>query len=549
MRGGGASGGRFGLVEWFRPGEHARVLTALGGMVDARARHLRTHLSWAEFHAPGGAAWYDWLIPTLGRQVDLLPCIHYTPPSLSRTGRSSGAPRRLRDYADFVDHILTRYGAHFTDVELWNEPNNLLDWDWRDDGDWSAYCEMIGAAGYWARQRGFRAVLGGPCPFDAHWLALMGDRGVLGVVDVVGLHGFPGTWDSEAGGWTGWRDQIAAAREILDRHQPKAELWITETGYSTWRHDELRQVQRFAEAMSLPVQRVYWYGWQDVPSDVAVQEGFHFDERHYHLGIVTETGRRKLLGRLLQRGGARAVDELLATLGPGDERPGACPVVVIGGATLLGARLAARLVEAGRAVRVVDALHEPGSEIVLAGLKRRFGAGIEVRVADLRDRAAADEVIAGAGALVHLTDDAGGHGGAAARLAAGGAFVNLLDVLRRSPVPPPLVVATVLARPGPSPVLGLGDMLEALGEEYAQHGGLQIAVRRFGEITDGSGPAVGIGSGQPAPVAPASAGRIDATEAARILETALADLLGERPQDRPVRRRIPAAIPSDGDLS
>ena len=80
---------------------------------------------------PGGQAWYDWLMPTLGREFDLLPCVHYTPPSLSRTGRTSGAPHRLKDYADFVDHVLSRYGDHFRHVELWNEPNNLLDWDWR----------------------------------------------------------------------------------------------------------------------------------------------------------------------------------------------------------------------------------------------------------------------------------------------------------------------------------------------------------------------------------------------------------------------------------
>src|SRR5918992_2382599 len=190
----------FGFVEWFRPGEHNRVLRVLAGISATPARHFRTHLSWADYFAPGGQEWYDWLIPTIARQIELLPCIHYTPPSLSRTGRSSGAPRRLRDYADFVDTVMTRYGAWLTQVELWNEPNNILDWDWRDDQHWEAFSEMVGAAAYWAQQRGFQPVLGGPSPFDAGWLELMGTRGVLGVVSAVGLHGFPGTWDSDAGG-------------------------------------------------------------------------------------------------------------------------------------------------------------------------------------------------------------------------------------------------------------------------------------------------------------------------------------------------------------
>jgi CDP-paratose 2-epimerase len=154
----------YGFVEWFRPGEHKRVETALDGMAEAGASCLRTHLSWADFCREGGEDWYDWLIPTLGRRINLLPCIHYTPPSLSRTGRSSGAPYRLRDYADFVDFVLCRYGRHFTHVELWNEPNNLLDWDWREDHDWSLFCEMIGDAAYWVRHRGWKVVLGGRLP-------------------------------------------------------------------------------------------------------------------------------------------------------------------------------------------------------------------------------------------------------------------------------------------------------------------------------------------------------------------------------------------------
>lgn len=125
----------FGFAEWFRPGEFERVQSAVEGMKAAGAARLRTHLSWADFHTDEGPDWYDWLIPTLGREFDLLPCIHYTPPSISRTGTAAGPPTRLQDYADFIDQILTRYGEHFTHVELWNEPNNLLDWDWRVDID------------------------------------------------------------------------------------------------------------------------------------------------------------------------------------------------------------------------------------------------------------------------------------------------------------------------------------------------------------------------------------------------------------------------------
>ena len=100
--------------------------------------------------------------------------------------------------------MLTRYGSHFRHIELWNEPNNLLDWDWREDPDWLQFCEMIGAAAHWTRHRGWQPVLGGPCPFDPNLLHLFGQRGLLGTVSAVGFHAFPGTWDSEAGGWLGY---------------------------------------------------------------------------------------------------------------------------------------------------------------------------------------------------------------------------------------------------------------------------------------------------------------------------------------------------------
>lgn len=262
-----------GFVEWFRSGEHARVEQTLAGLAAAGVSRLRTHVSWADWHAPGGADWFDWLLPRLGGAVELLPCVHYTPPSLSRTGRASGAPRRLRDYADFVDTLITRHGGQCRSVELWNWPNNLLDWDWRADPDWSLFCEMIGHAAFWLRERGWQPVLGGPSPFDPGWLDMLGRRGLLGLMHAVGFHGFPGTWDSEEAHWAGWEVHLGELRRVLRRYNANAQIWITEAGYSTWRGDEMEQARRFTAAREAPADRLYWYGWRDLAPDVAVQEG------------------------------------------------------------------------------------------------------------------------------------------------------------------------------------------------------------------------------------------------------------------------------------
>jgi len=396
-----ASRQEFGFVEWFRPGQKERTEASLCGMREAGARYLRTHLSWAEFLAPGGEEWFDWLLPRAAAGFELLPCIHYTPPSLSRTGKTSGAPARLRDYADFVDVVLTRWGEHFTHVELWNEPNNLLDWDWREDPDYLLFCEMIGDAAYWARHRGWKPVLAAPSPFDPQWVELMGERGLIALMGAVGMHGFPGTWDSEASHWLGWEKHLGQLREIVARYSDDCEVWITEAGYSTWRKDEIEQAQRFEEALKAGADRMYWYSWRDVPHDVAVQEGLWFDSRHYHLGAVSDAGAKKLLARCLQEGGLPRLSEMNALAKPSLGRRSQ-PVLITGGAGFIGSNLADSFLQEGTEVLVVDNLCRPGVERNMAWLSERHGARLHTLMCDIRDSQALAPALREASAVFHL---------------------------------------------------------------------------------------------------------------------------------------------------
>ncbi len=391
-----------GLVQWFQLGRHQQVEACVADLKRLGTQRLRTHVSWADYHQEGGREWYNWLLTTLGRQFELLPCVHYTPPHIAENGCTSGPPRDLRAYADFIDHVIKEHGKDFDSVELWNEPNNLLDWDWRLDPDWLKFCTMVGAAAYWAQKCGKRVVLGGPCPTDLNWLRLMGERGLLGVVNVVGVHGFPGTWDSTEGGtWSGWQCVLDGVRETIAPFNSRLQLWVTEAGYSTWRHDPFDQVRSFLDALEAPAERLYWYSLRDIPQDVAVQEGQNFDVRHYHLGVLHADGRPKLLGRLLTEGlpavqRLAGVQRSVAVVG---RKP---PVLITGGAGFIGCNLADRLASEGENVLVYDSLARPGVEDNLDWLRKRHPRRFSATIADVRDQAALDEAVDDATAVFHF---------------------------------------------------------------------------------------------------------------------------------------------------
>ncbi|MDQ2694613.1 MAG: NAD-dependent epimerase/dehydratase family protein [Pseudomonadota bacterium] len=398
-----------GVTEWLRVGERGRTEQLLDDLRALGVRHLRTQFSWADWYTANGTGWYDWLLPRLASQVEVLPCFTYTPPSLGVVPKTSSPPQDPKSYADFLDLIITRLGDHFQWVELWNEPNNLNDWDWRLDPGWEIFIDMMGKAAHWARRRGRKTVLGGMCPTDPNWLDLLCRRGVLEHIDAVGIHGFPGTWEFHD---RSWADIAAEVRAVLDRHGLRPELWITEAGYSTWRHDEFTQLAHLAELAEAPVERAYWYAAHDLHGEESHQDGFHEDERHYHFGLRHADGRPKLAYRVWAAGGLDGVRDLVA-LGrahgvnlsrtPAARRgDGGDTVLITGGAGFVGTNLAARLLDAGRRVLILDNLSRPGVEHNLHWLRQTFADRLQVEVADVRDPHLVREAVAEAGQVYHF---------------------------------------------------------------------------------------------------------------------------------------------------
>ena len=294
---------KLGLCQWFHYEDYSAVERSIALLGELGAKHLRTGISWADYLRPGGKAWYNWQMNQLRQSgLEVLLSVWHTPPSLSEGASCNSPPRRLRDYADFIDRLITDYGDGWHHLELWNEPNNRLKWDFANsDPDWRKFAEMVGAAAHWAKQRGRHTVLGGMIPVDHHWLNLIGSYGILQYIDVVAIHAFPGMWFPHHPNWDWCRDWAGWGQKLayIAAHAGGRPVWVTETGLATWdlaydREGKFDlQTQTLIDLASAPGERFYFYSLVDLDPARHAIEGFHVDENEYHMGLVKHDGTKK----------------------------------------------------------------------------------------------------------------------------------------------------------------------------------------------------------------------------------------------------------------
>jgi beta-xylosidase len=180
-------------------------------------------------------------------------------------------------------------------IKFWNEPNNLSHWDFQMDPEWREYAEMTRLAAETVRQMRPRLtrVLGGISPIDPEFIDLLGRHGLLDVMDVVALHGFPLDWNH----WKvdEWPDRIAEIEAVTS-----LPVWVTEVGASTFGAEEIQVfgLQRMTELLVDRVDRVYWYSLLDLPPAWEATTRHRESEgssyyRHFYMGLIRADGTKK----------------------------------------------------------------------------------------------------------------------------------------------------------------------------------------------------------------------------------------------------------------
>ncbi len=389
-----------GILEWFRPGEYKEVKNAIRDLNNLGITHLRTGISWADWNVEGTKEWYDWLFPELSKHVEILPCFLYTPPSLGEAPKTSAPPKDLKSYADFIDVMITNYGQHFEWVELWNEPNNKVEYDFTMDYSWKKFSKMIGMAAYWAQKRGKKTALGGMSPIDPSWIQLMAESGTLQYIDAVGIHGFPHVFDQQ---WEGWKENLKNVREVLEDFNLDKEIWISEAGFSTWQNDEVKQYEEFKDILNSNAHRIYWYSLKDLNQRMPTIGGFHLDEREYHFGLKKVDGSKKLLYKLLENGGVENIHSHSYISKSYHLPKNKTYSMITGGAGFIGTNLAARLLSEGKNVMIYDNLSRDGVEKNLKWLQNTYGDKLIIQIADINETHILEESVKHATEVFHFS--------------------------------------------------------------------------------------------------------------------------------------------------
>ncbi|GAB2762927.1 GDP-mannose 4,6-dehydratase [Salinimicrobium soli] len=388
-----------GILEWFRPGEYEEVRNTIADLKKIGVKHLRTGISWADWYVDGTEEWYDWLFEELSQHVEILPCFLYTPPSIGEMEKTSAPPKDLKAFADFLDIMIKKYGRYFEWVELWNEPNNKIEYDYTLDYSWNKFSTMIGMAAHWAKQNGKKTLLGGMSPIDPNWLQMMIEHGLLEKIDAVGLHGFPHVFDQQ---WKGWDVNISAVRETLEKAGYEKEIWISEAGFSTWQNDEVKQYQEFVNVLKADADRIYWYSLNDLNPKNATVGGFHLDEREYFFGMKKVDGTRKLLYKLLQKEGIENIGSHSYIEKRYRIEEKEKYILITGGAGFIGTNLASRFLSEGKRVMIFDSLFRDGVEENLKWLQSEYGEKLIIQISNINETRILQQCVKHASAVFHL---------------------------------------------------------------------------------------------------------------------------------------------------
>ncbi len=256
---------------------------------------MRTDVTWATVE-PSQGAWdfspYDTLVSdATAHGVDLLAVLDYGVPGAASVPDAGDGypPDPPSAFATLAAAVATRYAAHLTDYEVWNEPNNgLRFWQPTLEGDPAAYGSLLLATqkSLLAAQGNANVAYAGvvynylvPGPVFVQQ-SLQDNPGLAASLGTFALHAYesyPPTRgpESRVSGEVPLLDKLATMSGVLAAQGAKpVPLWITEIGWPVTSTDPLAQQARYTVRACVlgalgGADRVFLYTLLDGPDPTA----------------------------------------------------------------------------------------------------------------------------------------------------------------------------------------------------------------------------------------------------------------------------------------
>lgn len=96
-----------GICQWFHFEDH-RLDDAVSWLRRLGVHHLRTGLSWADYHRPGALEWFDRQMKAL-EEFETTVTFCFTPDHCGIEPHHTSPPRRVEEYAEFCVAMVRRY--------------------------------------------------------------------------------------------------------------------------------------------------------------------------------------------------------------------------------------------------------------------------------------------------------------------------------------------------------------------------------------------------------------------------------------------------------
>jgi CDP-paratose 2-epimerase len=360
---------KIGFFECFQKDDYTHVENTIKDLSILGIKDLKIEVSYSDYKN-GGSEWYDWLVAKLSSELNLLVSIPLY---------SKGIVEAADSYTAFIDTILKSYNQ--IDIFEFRIGSNIPGHN-PDPVD-ENYDQLLTEWIHTAHLNAKKIILGGINPYNIGWLGKIRNGNLLKSADIIGVSAFPEVFDLN---WKGWNLEIDPIENLLKECNSNAEVWITETGYSTWRNDDQKQILRFIDVVKNNFNRIYWKSLYDLSSRSENRNESIQDQREYFYGIKKANGLPKLLYRMLSQHKPSELEQMAflrqaSNLRKNNLRKG---ILITGGAGFIGTNLANRLLNQGKRVIIYDNLSRPGVENNLNWQLSTY-PDLEIMIADVAD--------------------------------------------------------------------------------------------------------------------------------------------------------------------